>query len=861
MRVRPAEAAEVLHATIIEDSPEEEYGNHRFDDTFGLEYDHQSYPTAYWNSRYYSFLQVNTDVALEGLIALVEFCTDRWDGERSRFRRSSAGITIALSDGSTRHFRGDHAVFDWAQENSTNAGQLHSALAALEKWLCDQIESGVDVAPYLTRLLRQTSSVAFLGVLVNIGKFRPDLFEGPLRHLLANRELYEWDKYRCEAQQIGFDAGAWARQGETVFQMARQWCLAGYRSRSLRDLASSLVAWKLGIAEFLAIETRKWEVPKNPKDALEHRLLLADLDRRTYKEVRHPDGNVGMRREYPEDLQREVADYESSTAPALQALVLPSRCREFLPSEAALSSQSAESLASVLKPEFVPAEASLDKDQRRLARIAAASTLIARGDAWLEENPDAKKSAEEIVRDCINQIDDGYGFLRDRALRPRDGDLTFCAYASMQRLFHAQPRSKEIETTVLRLLTSGDESALRIIMSLSYKHRATHPRLWKKLLQLSLLWSGLVVLAPRSDEPEVLKQLWTRWLQWLRRRDLCDQGATHAIDPLSLARRVERLQRRRWTREFARARKGFGGDPRRRRSAGLDRHFLLRTYAWLFEQMQDTTSVLADEWPERLQELKQLLAFELAPHEQRADEDRDEPPTAIGYELMPALASAIVRLSPEQGREVWKPILALGGRAHYIVENFVDNWFRQVSSARNMELVAPHWRGMIEYALTSAERGLGRRWFYGERILCRLLGCGSEPLLDQNVDVSTVVEGMKDLFASWAERHLPRDEDHFTYLCGFLASKSGERLRLEGIGWLDRALQGEGRDSWRRSQTGASMVDFLDVVLSQGTDKLLRQIAVRDAYLRLVAVLVKRQVPSALALQERARTILSAVRG
>jgi hypothetical protein len=227
---------------------------------------------------------------------------------------------------------------------------------------------------------------------------------------------------------------------------------------------------------------------------------------------------------------------------------------------------------------------------------------------------------------------------------------------------------------------------------------------------------------------------------------------------------------------------------------------------------------------------------------------------------MPALASAIVRLSPEQGRALWQPILALGGQAHYIVENFIGSWFRQVSCTKSMELVAPHWRGMIEYALTSAKGGLGRRWFYGERILCRLLGCGSESLLDRNAEVSTVVEGMKDLFASWAGRHLPRDEDHFTYLCGFLASTSGERLRLEGIGWLDRALQSEGVDSWRRSQAGASMVDFLDVVLSQSADKLLRQITVRDAYLRLIAVLVKRQVPSALALQERARTILSAVR-
>ena len=33
------------------------------------------------------------------------------------------------------------------QKNTTRNGQLHSALAALEKWLCNQIDAGVDIAP------------------------------------------------------------------------------------------------------------------------------------------------------------------------------------------------------------------------------------------------------------------------------------------------------------------------------------------------------------------------------------------------------------------------------------------------------------------------------------------------------------------------------------------------------------------------------------------------------------------------------------------------------------------------------------------------------------------------------------------
>jgi hypothetical protein len=274
--------------------------------------------------------------------------------------------------------------------------------------------------------------------------------------------------------------------------------------------------------------------------------------------------------------------------------------------------------------------------------------------------------------------------------------------------------------------------------------------------------------------------------------------------------------------------------------------------------MQDPSQISPAEWPHRLDDLKQLLVFELSAYDGRDDDDdRDEPPTAIAYELMPALTRAITRLPAEQGVQIWKPILALGGQAHYIVRNFVDNWFRQFASSGDMTLIARHWRAMIEFALASPKWSSGRGWFYGQRMLCQLLGCGSELSLDQIAAVPSVVHGMRDLYASWAKDYLHREEDHIAYICGFLSSTSGSLLRLEGIQWLDNAAKAEDARSWRRSTTGAAMVDFLDVILSKNADEVLADSSVRDALLRLVAMLVKRQVPAALTLQERAKVALS----
>src|SRR5260370_39195976 len=68
MRTRPAAVAEILLAAIIEDSPEEEYGSRTsIEDDLGLAYDHDGYPTAYWKSPFFAFLQINKDAALSGL--------------------------------------------------------------------------------------------------------------------------------------------------------------------------------------------------------------------------------------------------------------------------------------------------------------------------------------------------------------------------------------------------------------------------------------------------------------------------------------------------------------------------------------------------------------------------------------------------------------------------------------------------------------------------------------------------------------------------------------------------------------------------------------------------------------------------
>jgi hypothetical protein len=191
----------------------------------------------------------------------------------------------------------------------------------------------------------------------------------------------------------------------------------------------------------------------------------------------------------------------------------------------------------------------------------------------------------------------------------------------------------------VRILTSGDDAATQTLMTLAHENRSLLGAKWWRLLYLALLWSGLSILAPRFDESPSMQLRWNRWLRWLRSRNFIQPNATSdCIDPLAIARRVERLERRRWIREYARKDSLFGRSPEGRRSSGLDTHLLERIFGWVLRDGPEEQS-MSLEAGERQKLLKVLVAFELWHRHTKLDEKgRDAPPSHLGYKLLSTMA-------------------------------------------------------------------------------------------------------------------------------------------------------------------------------------------------------------------------------
>jgi hypothetical protein len=734
MRVRSDVAAEVLLATLIEGAPEEKYGGSRFDEGLGLQFDMQSYPTAYWKSPFFPFLQINSTAALDSLLNLTRFCTERWIAEwRKIWSGTPPSIDLILSDGAEHQFLGGARVFNWSETNATRAGQLHSALAALERYLTLRIDIDSDVNPELERILLSGTSAGLLGVLTNVGKYKPELFRGLLRPLITHYRIYYWDDERAMALQFSFSAPHWARQGEMIFNLARDWHTAPYRHRSMRVVVAELIRSDAELASFVNEATAKWPSPTDQKSALELRILAAQLDNRNYRAA--PDGAYVF--VCPPELAREIEAFQNANLPAQQILTLPDWCERVLNNGASLNDTSAEALAAML--DAIDAEVDLDEEFKTRARIAVASTLLVEASAWLDAHAAVRERSWLTIQAVLSAIPTNMEDLRASRIE-RAGILAFAVHAVFK--WWIETGSAEAQVAILRIVTSGDTHGVSTLFRLAYAHRLKLGEKWWRLLYLGLLWSALSMLMPRfSYEPDEGTR-WIGWLRWLRNRRLDGIAATRAqIDPVEIAKRLERVEKLRWRREFGRHDALRGLPPDQRRTAGLAWDFLETMFSWLWWEGDKPNPLWDDEptFQEQRQIILSLWAFEVwLNHRPDADHKDDHVPHQLAYNTIQTIAKMMTKASGPLAQELWEPVLKLGAAGHYSVEHFISCWFLETGHLDAAEF-AVRWRPMIEYALNAGEWGQGRRWYYGHSLLRKMLGFGSEPFLDRNPAFQGVV--------------------------------------------------------------------------------------------------------------------------
>lgn len=845
IRACPEVAAEVLLALIIEDEPEREYGSSRHEIELGLAYARDSYPTAFWKSPFFLFLQIAPDTALKALIALVNFCTDRWAAQvMDREQGLAPDLTLKLTEGESRTFVGGWQVFGWAQDNSHHDGNLFCALDALERWLTFRLDTGLDVTLYVEQIFRESASAGLIGLLVNVGKYSPSLFSGALAPLLTDPLVFYWDSERVKYISHKFDGYTWLQEGEAMFEFARNWTLAPHRQKALQSVVTDLLTTDSVVAARLQAVIPSWSLPENQKEALEFKLLFAELNRDNYQPITDPEtGTEVLAFVCPGDLIAEVRSWQDENAKPLQYLLLPERCEKLLQAQQPVGDDDAVYLHNLLKE--CEADATSDESAKAKCRLALAATLIVLADSWLARTPEAREDAISIVRTAVGNVASTGEKIRSNRIGHLTDELKFAAYAAMH-LWMSNEQALEWEASVLRLLTSGDTRAAGTIVGIAYAYRRRLGSAWWRLLQAGVLWSGLVLLSPHHGDAEDTERTWELWLARLRRFPLHGKDAT--AEDLKLARVAigcERLDFYRRMRAFTSG-DTWRGKPERRTGMGLDGHFLETLFHWLIDGSG------TGDWVQDTELVGRLWAYEVERARERSKESNGEydlPSQNLGYDLLLKLAERSLAAPASEARALWEPVLAHGPEAHYALQHFIRGLFLRLSKGDSPGAFERVWRATAEYGL-AANWEKRRLWFYGERLICDLLGFGSEDAL-RRLEPGAALR-MRDVYERWAGEHLGRDEECITRLCNFLTTEFGAPLRLAGLRWIADMLKPcNPSHNWYRDGTGDALIDLVDTSLNQDARVLAKDSQARHALVEIAAGLAARNIPTALALQER----------
>ncbi|MBL8552257.1 MAG: ATP-binding protein [Hyphomonadaceae bacterium] len=873
MKDRPLDAGEILLACIIDDEPEEETRDYAFDRNLGLAYDHDAYPTIYWTSPFLTFFWMAPDGALSRLMQLVDFCTERW---AEPARGAPPGIDLDLGDGVVRRFVGNNWVFDWCETNSNRSGQLFCSLSALEFWLCVSLDAGQDVSAYLDRLLRETSSAAVLGVLINVGKHRPSLFEGVLKPLLGHAALYRWDEHRVENNELRFNVAHWARHGEHMFELAKAWALAPRRKTTLGAVAFELLTSNEEMATFLKEATKTWVRPEDEKLRLELEILAVRLDRSNYER----DGE-GWVISLPAQLQQDIAVFQEAHASKRRDVFLPMQALRFLERGVSLTDKDSQSLADLLmeldethgeapavradgtesaneavvgRDEDADAEddageneLSEERASHATARIAAASTLIARGQTFLQAHRHVEAKAHAVIDELLDAVAGDAEGLRHSRITSSGYEFTFAAYAVLTAwLERGDSKSSE---AVLRLISSRQRGALSTLVAAARRDRAQIGKRFEAIMGASLLWSALSALAPRYGADEAQRRRWERWVARFRKMPI-DRLASAKVDLVDLAARVARVG-------DIREERSEQGRHRRKLKltcfhTGLDNEALYQIYSDILDFERSGSADTAED-----REAAATL-WKICLPTVRQDADRDGEyslPDKLGYDVLQALARMAAFAPPDEAKALWADILKLGPPGHYAVDHFLNCFFIQAHVASPEHFVR-QWRQMAEFMLSDATWTGDKLWYRRESCLRIALGFAAHRSLKYLLDAPKHVASLWDVFVRWANEHLGIEEDNIAAFANFLASEVGRDIRMRASALLGERIEAlTDRDNWRRDRAGAALVDFADVLVTQHGAELRANKVVLGALIRIVAALVTKNTTGALVLQERIRDL------
>jgi hypothetical protein len=864
VRAKPDTALEVLLAVCIEEPQHEDYSNRSMREC-GVDHWRDGDPPLFCRGPFLQFLRQAPEQGLSFVLRLVNFATRRYAGDD--------GLTVITGDDSRTWF-GDANVFRWHYDWPLfNGAAIHCSLMALEQWLYEQIDRGENIDPWLARILGESQSLAFAGLLFDVGKRLLSLFSGVLKPFLRNWVLLDLDRQVTTLRQRERGAmGYWGLQPAMMIELGRRWYAMPHRRNLLIFLQGGIVDTMIGdeehhpfFAELRADWTGKLDAQGEPESL---RLLIERFDPANYTfELR--DGKrvpVGfewpqaMARRNEEDLQR-IAEHSHVTG-------LPHRCRARLDAARPLSEEEILWLWPFLQSiESNPPELG-SSDGEALLHIedilcGSIALLVVLHHDWLTADPERMAWCRRRLEAVLEQPPAPFRFDCETASSERKWDA-FAAEARVALL------ARNRDDRLARKLAANGVTAFHYSTTARTLFGACQSRErlgedFDRMLGLAIRWAGLRTPFSLATRPhfDTQREVWhERKIALIQ--DFVDQRLPVELPDIrtinaAAADEINAIQAQQFP-ELARARAA----PRRsRRRAGrsreslhpeslrLDSRVISSAFAWL--DLRSAQPSERQKWLGYVRNFLDLTLGSIPRIDDPEHEEIDGLPDHFDDWVFAVVAGAIPSLTGgEDPRSLWQPILDLGSPAHQWVERFFWEWFTHgLRAARSPQDFVRMWADMVEHALTNPgwDRSLNRTYDL-DRMVFELLGFNSTiNRLGQDLAYGPAVTGMEGVFASAAQRWfaMPRVVTGFL---NFVIQPAAAGLLLPGIKWLAAAVPSFDSYDWKYGLE-ENLIAFLHACWEREHHWIANDPSLRAAFLSLLSCLVARGGHAAIALRDR----------
>lgn len=865
-QARPDVALEVLLAVCIEEPQHDDYGRSSLMEDTGLAHWRRADPPMYFRGPFLQFLRVAPEQGITFVLRLVNFATRRCVGDR-------VGQTLQI-DGQPKVWLGDNRVFRWHHDwPLTHGALLHSALMALERWFYEQIDAGRDVEAAAGRIVAESESVAFAGVLLDVGKKMPSLFAGALRPLFTCWVLWCWDfqvsNLRANGQS-GF-LGSWWRQPQQVIKLAQEWYAMPHRREMLLALDGAIPRTMLSKPEFGPLfddVRRHWKVALDAGDDPE-RLgpLIERINPENY--TFSPEGEP-VDFQWPEAMAREHEEQLREIALGQTLTGFPFRCRKVLAAGKPLPDSQLLPLFQWLQsletnPPELPAQGGEPIQRLENVLLGGIAVLVVLHLEWLLQ--DASRLAWCRFRlEAVHANPPPPSRFDSEVAVGDDRWDDFAAECGI-RLLVAEKSDPLARKLVAQGVMGYHYGTTGLTMARAFAVRADIGDDFPRLITLCVRWAALRVLswisrdlggedkvAWEAKRAALLEEFLNGELsvdlpdlKQLNAETLANYNALHEKRHPEFRPRTKPKGRKSTGESFGREREKLY--PER---LGFDERALTNALAWL-DPGQARSAAERARCLALIHALLQVSLETVPLLDDPRNQEIDGLPTDFDGWVFELVAHAVPQLTPDEKPEgLWQAILDLGAAAHEWVERFFLAWFTTgLRAARSPTEFVRIWRSMIVYALASPR---WQRDAYGsyrlDSMVIELLGTdGRWGTLAADSTSAPALGTMVDVFAQAADQwfRMPRVMRNFLY---FVVQPAAVQLLRPAILWVSKAVSFYSTYDWRDDVEG-NLIEYLNVCWLRERIAILEHTELKQPFFALLASVVSRGSHAAIALRDR----------